>query len=497
MKAVTFVLVWFCVVQLNAQHKYDNNWMFGYRCGVSFSGNLVEIIEQAALISSEGCASISSAQGELQFYTNGNAVWNKQHQVMDGGSNLAIGQYLPEYGTSSTQGVLILPSLTDTNDYLIFTQNNYPDTGICVSTVDMSFNSGLGKVVIKNEPVYQGHYFSEKLAACRHANGRDWWLVSFEAAPDCNRYSVLLYTPEGTALHHVDTVGQVVSPAGQMVFSKQGNHSASVSGKGKVQVLDFDRCTGDLTENHFWGSNAGTYYHNNSFYGACFSPDESKLYVTPADGQVLLQFTKSGFGFFDSAPDTVWYNPDIDTTAGMCQLRLGQMQLAPDGKIYCSFSPNCIGTEWTEYEHHLSVINKPDQTAENCDFQAASVFVGNAPRYLMGGLPNMPNYNLGALVGSPCDTLTFFASSPSVDIAWSVYPNPASRELQLNIRGVASNALVEILNPLGRVVYRKMLSPQYRSVHHIVDVSVWPSGVYAVVLQCAGTRSVRKVTVNR
>ena len=436
------------------------------------------------MVSEEGCASISDKDGNLVCYTNGRTVWNKQHQVMDNGIGLAGGFQSPWWGSSSTNGMLILPSLTDSDQYLIITQNAFPDTGIRLSTVDMTYNGELGKVVTKNEPIYQGIYFTEKLAACRHANGRDWWLISIElgwSAP-VNHYPIFLYSPTGISLHHTAVVGYPMPPAGQMMFSKYGNHLVA-AGNGRIAVMDFNRCTGDLTLNQDFDFGIEEFYNTNSYYGACFSPDESRIYVSSMLGQSLLQFTKDSTQTFQPS-DTVWFNPALDTGVfgSACErIFLGQLQLGPDEKIYCSFSPVCTNpTPWTNYSHYLSVINLPDSAASACNFELASVFVGDAPHYTLLGLPNMPNYNLGALVGSTCDTLTTTTSFQTQVFNFNIHPNPFHDQFQLTITGVIQNALVEIHDVLGRQVFHQVVSPVSRTVHQVVDLSGYPSGVYFV-----------------
>jgi hypothetical protein len=68
-------------------------------------------------------------------------------------------------------------------------------------------------------------------------------------------------------------------------------------------------------------------------------------------------------------------------------------QLTPDGKIYIA-----------PYGEHLhwSIINQPDLKGTACDFQnhALTLFSSN-----YAGMPNFPNFRLGPLKGSPCDSL--------------------------------------------------------------------------------------------
>jgi PKD repeat protein len=68
-------------------------------------------------------------------------------------------------------------------------------------------------------------------------------------------------------------------------------------------------------------------------------------------------------------------------------------QLAPNGKIYINSSS---GT------NVLHVINSPNQPKELSDLRQHDI---QLPTFNKFSLPNFPNYRLGALVGSLCDTL--------------------------------------------------------------------------------------------
>jgi len=71
-------------------------------------------------------------------------------------------------------------------------------------------------------------------------------------------------------------------------------------------------------------------------------------------------------------------------------------QLAPNGKIYLNANNGGL---------HMHVINKPDQPGELCDFQQHGI---ELPTWNSFSMPNFPNYRLGPLFGSPCDTISDF-----------------------------------------------------------------------------------------
>src|SRR5690606_40020309 len=64
------------------------------------------------------------------------------------------------------------------------------------SIVDMSLNSGLGGVVMKNQLLLLPS--TEKVTAVRHCNGVDWWIVGHEATPQgSNRFFSFLLSSAG------------------------------------------------------------------------------------------------------------------------------------------------------------------------------------------------------------------------------------------------------------------------------------------------------------
>jgi hypothetical protein len=66
-----------------------SNWYFGQNSGLNFKDTQVTVLNNGAMATPAGCASISDRNGELLFYTNGQTVWNKNHEIMENGEGLA------------------------------------------------------------------------------------------------------------------------------------------------------------------------------------------------------------------------------------------------------------------------------------------------------------------------------------------------------------------------------------------------------------------------
>ena len=132
-------------------------------------------------------ASVADSSGNLLFYFNGLKVEDTSFDTMLNGNGLnplnSIGYIIP-------QGGLILPFPEQENKYVLIHETwdwiSNPAWGIEVvesyySVIDMMQNGGLGKVILKKEPLIIDTLEFGKIVATKHANGRDWWIVLNES----------------------------------------------------------------------------------------------------------------------------------------------------------------------------------------------------------------------------------------------------------------------------------------------------------------------------
>ena len=110
-KKYYFIFIVFICSVLQAQLE-TVNWYFGQYMGLRFEGNQAIPVEGGQLYTGEGCASISDKQGNLQFYTDGTTVYNRNHQVMLNGTNL-------KGNSSSTQSAIVVPYPENDKKYII------------------------------------------------------------------------------------------------------------------------------------------------------------------------------------------------------------------------------------------------------------------------------------------------------------------------------------------------------------------------------------------
>ena len=124
-----FLMLSAAVVQAQ---KINNIWAFGVGAGMDFTTAPPTAVTNS-MNTESGCAAVSSYAGNLLFYTNGETIWDRNHNPMPNGTGLT------GYGPAATagQGVLIVPVINDTNKYYIFTKN----TNLYYSVVDLGLNS--------------------------------------------------------------------------------------------------------------------------------------------------------------------------------------------------------------------------------------------------------------------------------------------------------------------------------------------------------------------
>ena len=381
------------------------NWRFGYKAGLKFNDSgPPTVVHDSRLASIEGGSAISDSSGNLLFYTNGLTVWDKNNDTIVQKLKCCVpNDWLsPEDGTSSTQGVLILPGKN--KQYWIFTVSDslvepsyfpYVTTYLRYHIIDNN-----GNVLKKNVIAYDLGARTEKLLAVRHTNGRDWWLITQNNKNGLEYYHKFIFNGADLLFKNTQTFPTVnpkflgcmkASPSGNKICVAKSNSSFS---QEKLLLLDFDRCLGMLSNRQDISVNVPS---NFSPYGCEFSPKEKKLYVSststyyPAIAQFNLETPNIPLSF-----QIIYQFPDEE------EIIMGNMVLGPDNKIYMTntvHGPSELHLN-DSLNNHLTVINKPELSEAACEIAPYSFYIG-PDACLTIGLPNIPNYALGALYDIP------------------------------------------------------------------------------------------------
>lgn len=460
--------------------KYDSKWLLGYWADgsgipygineLSFSNSTVQLSWKNHKINfATTNTALFDSSGEVLFYTNGVSIWNGDNDTMINGKGLSPSNYtnsMADHGLNIAQGVIAVPSPRKKGEYYLFHEtlkwtDSYGERPLEVyySTIDINLANDLGAVTSKNNMIIVDTLDAGQITACKHANGRDWWilvpLLSGEG------YYRLFLSPSGVQNLGIQITGDYHPTAcsSQAVFSPDGTKYARydqgdwTDTLGFLNVFDFDRCTGLLSNKRI-----DTIPHLSNFWGA------AGIAISPNSKVVYVNDTYHMYQYDMTATDLAASKYLIGTYDGY-QSPFGstfyQGQLAPDGKIYWS----C-----TYGEDVLHVIDYPDSLGAACSFRQHGIQLLS---YNAFGLPNHPNYYLGALVGSGCDTITTTQLITN-NLQVHVYPNPTYHYLSIEVPNLQEEVTFCVENIFGQMIHKQIINTKNINI----DVSNFASGVY-------------------
>ena len=434
MKPIINLLFIFLITSNCTAQKEDHVWLYGYASGdiiieefkldTTWGGTNIDFNYDPPKIYYDSVrvwdfhgtnSSICDDSGQLLVYSNGQAVYNGEHGIVEDTINynpqwdnwsFYVGyepfaeDTLVNYGLPTIQGALILPIPTMDSLYYIF----YSEfdlgllffTGMYYSIIDMKSNNGHGSVVLRDQPLLIDSIGGGVMNAVKHANGRDWWLIF--TGRDNQKLHRFLIGPNGIHDYGYQLIGtSFLHTSGQLYFSPDGSKVASNSAKGfgeqgaNVVIMDFDRSTGIFSNKvidllSIYGLSLGLSFSLNNQY--LYASNDSNIY----------QYDLHALDIIDSRVSVAKYDGFLYIYPGegmfASPTTLGWMGLAPDGKIYVS-----SGSAGNRKMH---VINNPNEYGTDCNVQQHSIHL---PTSYARGIPNFPNYRLGPLDGSNADTL--------------------------------------------------------------------------------------------
>ncbi len=462
--------------------KSDNVWFIGNNLGSAgavfrFDNGSMQLDTMRNIPITWTNSTICDSSGNLLFYTNGLKIYNGQYQLMENGDSLNPGAAADLVisqgkGYLIPEGSVIIPHPTQENKYYLFHQsastslNDPPHVEhLYYSLIDMSANNGAGRVELKNQVLLSFHdsLCAGQLEAVKHANGTDWWLIQPKVVS--NGYYIFLVQGDSIRLVREQYIGNIhFSPIewyGQAVFSPDGSKYARYDWRHDLEIMDFDRCTGELSNYiHIatpdtcdnW---AGMGSRPDCFCGLAFSSSGNNLYVASmtniyqydmwsADIAASRQTVAIYDGFVYTFPTIFWY-----------------MQLAPDGKIY-------ISTGGTRYAH---TINYPDFSGVACGVQQHNIFLHNPSGR---PFPNFPHYRTPALQ-QPCEIGV--REEQGEQAALRVYPVPARTVLHIESSvPLPAGTPIAVYNALGQQVHSSVVA--YDTDYIELPVQGWQAGYY-------------------
>lgn len=444
------------------EHGY--NWYFGQFAGITFTqGEPIPSLNGQVSFGtnnySEGSSAISNGEGQLLLYTNGETIWNKFHEVMENGTGL-LGNW------SSTQSSLIIPEPESDTRFYVFTTDGFVndlENGFRYSIADICLAQDSGAVLSGHKNILLLDSVAEKLAAVKHSNEVDYWVVVHKYWSDA--FHSFLLTENGIADEVISNVGYTIEHSsnggtgasiGQMKISPNGERLAvCLSNRNPTlfEIFDFNASTGVVSNPIQVSTDTlGT------TYGIEFSPDNSRLYLGASiDGLFQIDLLAG-----DSSAISNSFQPIVSPT----NFSLFGLQIGPNGKIYVA--------NWGDTT--LGVINDPNNLGAACNYVESQVFLnGRECSY------SLPNFVAGFdYHNEVVDCSTTISEIPEADSP-VIYPNPSIDRNFLSIENLpVGNYWFQLFDLNGREILQQ---PVLNQTAAKIDIQHLDHGTYIYVIR--------------
>lgn len=388
----------------NGQNYRAQRWSFPNLNGLDFSTGSPAVVTDS-LNGERGTSSICDVNGNYLFYSNGEKVWQANGAIMQGGTGLVGDQ-------NATQSSIIIPSpLSGTRYYLFVVEERTPANPIpevFFYDIEMTLNGGNGGVV---GPTMILDSAVEKIAATRHADDKGYWVVTHKI--DSDEFQAFLVDENGVNITPVTSaVGVVHSTVlsadheGQMKISPDGNWIATCNfSSGNVQLFRFNNATGVVSEPITLASGI-----TNFPYGCEFSADSKKFYYNRSASNASNPVGIHQFDLDHASVDCLLAS-EIEFSNNNPFRLYADMQLAPDKKIYLSYS-------FAFAYDSLGTIENPEEACPSCEYVDQALEVNHSINF---GLPNFVSSFLsdGITVefGTNCENeTTLFFPEDTLDV---------------------------------------------------------------------------------
>ena len=370
MKHLSFIGLLIILPLLGISQGEWNNWYFGTHAGVTFNFGAPQALTNGMMSTIRTTVSVSDSLGNVQFYSNGATVWNRNGQIMPNGHGLHA-------DTSADQSVNQIQVVGDDSSYYLFTIRHIapppqPYDGLHYSIINMRLDGGLGDIEAgeKEVPLQTTSYCPSMLTTTRHQNNKDAWVIVRNTTGG-NNYAAYLVTASGISTTPVLSPCLIVQTTpvengGYMKVSPDGT-TLVYPYMDSIEYCNFNSLTGQVTP--LFKFIVGTYANGLWAYME-FSWDSKYLYLSTGD----WTWNASDIYQYDNTQKNYAQFKASETHVGHSSHGI-HLQLGPDEKIY---GPEA-GID------SLSVINNPGTGGMGCNFQPNAVSLSG--RLAQNGVP--------------------------------------------------------------------------------------------------------------
>jgi hypothetical protein len=241
--------------------------------------------------------------------------------------------------------------------------------------------------------------------------------------------------------------------------------------------LDFDRCNGI-----FSNPDSVTSISSTGGYSLAFSPNSRYIYYCNFD--IIFQVDCDSLNLASTVKTVAIYD-NYSYPYSFMQTDFWYEYLAANGKIYITSGNSTID---------LHVIANPDSAGLSCNVLQHSLRV---PCYSFRGNVYHPNYYLGPVIGSVCDSLAHVGLQEHLEEVqnFQISPNPISNaEIKITyLLPQNKSGVFEVYDTNGKIIYSQIL-PEWSSLQFI-HLPFLNNGLYYTSITSGNSRMVKKLVV--
>ncbi len=487
-ESISCVLLCLFSVSINGQVKGDYQWIFASNASelpghegtvFDFNGDSLQFMyhELPKGIRNNN-ASLADEEGKLLFYTNGCEVFDASFQLMENGGQINPGEIHDEYCPYDiyvgTQNSMIIPDPGNLFGYYYFHKKlqwiyepvlDAAATELTYTYISFQQNP-LGEVTDKNVIFDSGpQYVSGFGEIIKHKNDKDWWLIEFTYDTFGGVALIFLVDEVGINLSHEipvenpSSLDLYCSSSGQSCFSPNGELFAKNCPLTGLDVYDFDRSTGMLS--NYRNLDYPSSYGKN---GLSISPNSRFAYISTHDTLFQVDLWEPNLA------DGLVLIDTFDLFGDPFGNNFTHQQLGPDCRIYMNS---------TNGTRHIHVIDKPNEKGLACDFRQHGI---ELPHYISAGsLPNFPHFRVNE--DEVCDPSisSLFGLPIQIDSPLKIFPNPGQEILNVEgIKCTSFNCTVKAID--GHLVYKEDFNQSESTF--VIETQQWVNGIYIVSVIC-------------
>jgi hypothetical protein len=425
-----------------------------------------------------GSAAISDSMGNFLMAFNGKTLFDSSGNIVSEMTELPLDEIILGY-----RGFLFLkPKVDDKYYYLLsgysgnFANSPNPfdvgiDTLFKVTKIEIDENGfSINNTIQIELPI---NTIPGGVDACRHANGRDWWVLKCGLRK--NAYLRGILSPYNFELSpYYTNLDSAYTSFHWASFSSNGSKYVHWFGGHirELQVFDFDRCTGEL-------SNLQTFDFSDVIENDLFmdftpfslSPDGTKVYMQKVNYITMaanenVQFDLNTEQFTIVTGDLAV----LCTTPNLKQMIGG----------FC-----CDPSTPTPNVPYAGLVLNPNHFGLECDYQPLHY---ELPLYgFIYTPPNQANHLLGPIDGTICDSLGLNDETAIKNLkifTFNLFPNPGRNELNFTT-DLTLPIKVIIRDNQGRIVYSDKFKNNKFSING--ELNELKDGIYFIELQSEKT----------